>query len=491
MSRTIFEKGSPGRRAYRYPEVVAGRSEIERWIPEGLRRDGRVGLPELGELELMRHYVELSIRNHHIERGIYPLGSCTMKYNPKVNEDAARLEGFAELHPHQDASQCQGALALMRELETALCEILGMSAFSLQPAAGAQGELLGMMMARAYFEERGEDRTEVIVPDSAHGTNPASVHISGMTARTLRSGKDGLVHLDALRELLGEKTAVLMMTIPNTLGLFEEEIETIEKLVHEAGALLYMDGANLNAILGTVRPGDMGVDIVHTNLHKTFSTPHGGGGPGAGPVGVAEGLVRFLPNPRIVEEGGRLGVRDASDAAVARIHSFFGNFGMFVRALAYIRMHGGEGLREIARNAVLNANYLRSRMARILPPSHPGPCQHEFILSGTPLRQWGVRTMDLAKRLLDFGIHAPTVYFPLIVEEALMIEPTETEDLGSLDRFAETVEKIVEEARTSPETLKRAPHECPVRRLDEAAAARSPRVIWSEAERDSRGEDPR
>jgi glycine dehydrogenase subunit 2 len=474
MSRTIFEKGSSGRRAYRLPANDCP--------PEGLdlpvERSSPLGLPEVGEQEIVRHYIELASKNYHIDKGMYPLGSCTMKYNPVINEELAGLEGFTGLHPGQDVEDIQGALQLMHELERALCEICGMAAFTLQPAAGAHGELTGMMIARDYFRNRGEKRKTVIVPDSAHGTNPASVTICGFDPKTVRSNDRGLIDPQLLEKEIDSETAVLMLTLPNTLGLFEREIARIVEIVHSAGALIYMDGANMNALLGLVRPGDIGVDVMHVNLHKTFSTPHGGGGPGSGPVGVSGELADFLPVPRITQEGDRYVLSAGSERSIGRVHSYFGNFNVFVKAYAYIRTLGAGGLEAVSRNAILNANYLMKRLEKTYDLEYTGPCMHEFVLSGGNLKKYGVRTSDIAKRLLDYGLHAPTVYFPLIVEEALMIEPVETESRETLDHFAEIMERIAEEAKESPELLTGAPRNTPVKRLDEAEAARNPDLCW-------------
>ena len=474
MSKTVFEKSSEGRRCFRPPENDCPIEESE--LP--ISRSGPIGLPQMGEQDVVRHYMDLASKNYHIDRGIYPLGSCTMKYNPLVNEELARLDGFTGLHPMQLEDDVQGALMLMYELEKALCEISGMSAFTLQPAAGAHGELTGMMIARAYFKDRGEKRKVVLVPDSAHGTNPASVAICGFTPKTIRSNERGLIDPESLKKELGDDTAVLMMTLPNTLGLFERDIAEIARLVHEAGALLYMDGANLNALLGIVRPGEIGFDIMHMNLHKTFSTPHGGGGPGSGPVGVVERLVDFLPLPRVVEQSGQYSFIRENRKSIGRVHSFFGNFNVFVKAYAYIKRLGAKGMADVSRNALVNANYLMTRLKETYELKYPGPCMHEFVLSGKNLKKYGVRTTDVAKRLLDYGLHAPTVYFPLIVEEALMIEPVETESRETLDHFASVMEKIAEEAATDPGLLHEAPTTTPVRRLDEAAAARNPDLCW-------------
>jgi glycine dehydrogenase subunit 2 len=474
MSTTIFEKGRSGRRGYRIPENDCP--------PEGLdlpvQRKGPVGIPEIGEQEAVRHYMELASKNYHIEKGIYPLGSCTMKYNPVVNEEIAGLEGFTGLHPAQRAADVQGALELMHGLERSLSEICGMHAFTLQPAAGAHGELAGMMIARDYFRDRGEKRDTVIVPDSAHGTNPASVVLCGFEPQTIISDGRGLIDLDDLGEHINDRTAVLMLTLPNTLGLFERDIERIVGMVHDAGGLIYMDGANMNALLGIVRPGEIGIDIMHVNLHKTFSTPHGGGGPGAGPVGVSEQLADFLPVPRVVCEDGRFALSYESQKTIGRVHPYYGNFNVFVKAYAYIRTLGARGLREVSENAILNANYLMSLVQKSYHVAFPGPCMHEFVASAVNLKKHGVKTVDVAKRLLDYGLHAPTVYFPLIVDEALMIEPVETESKETLDHFAGVMNRIAAEAKENPELLHEAPHSTPVRRLDEAAAARTPDICW-------------
>ena len=476
MSTTIFEKSRPGRRSYRIPanDCPAGTFEV----PE--RRATPVGLPEVGEQDAVRHYVDLASKNYHVDKGIYPLGSCTMKYNPLVNEEVSRLEGFGGLHPAQEEADAQGALELMWRLERALCEITGMAAFTLQPAAGAHGELTGMLIARAHFEHRKERRAIVLVPDSAHGTNPASVALCGFTPKTIPSNERGLIDPSALERAVNENTAVLMLTLPNTLGLFERDIAEIVRIMHARGALVYMDGANMNALLGIVRPGDIGIDIMHLNLHKTFSTPHGGGGPGAGPVGVAAGLAELLPIPRVIEADGTFSLSANGPKSIGRVHPYFGNFNVFVKAYAYIRTLGGDGARAVSENAVINANYLLARLRGAYDLKYPGPCMHEFVLSARNLKKFGVRATDVVKRLLDYGIHAPTVYFPLIVEEALMIEPVETESKETLDRFAEVMEAIAAEAEKSPELLHEAPVTTPVRRLDEAVAARCPDLCCSE-----------
>jgi len=475
VSRTIFEKSRPGRRGYRIPASDCPVGKID--LP-GLRKTP-LGLPEMGEQDTVRHYVELASKNYHVDKGIYPLGSCTMKYNPLVNEEVARLDGFTGLHPAQDDADAQGALELIWRLERALCEVSGMAAFTLQPAAGAHGELTGIMLARAYFADRRSGRSVVLIPDSAHGTNPASVATCGFKPKTVASNQRGLIDPKTLEKEITDETAILMLTLPNTLGLFEREIAQIIAAVHAKGALVYMDGANMNALLGIVRPGDIGVDVMHINLHKTFSTPHGGGGPGSGPVGVAKHLVEYLPVPRVVEENGMFRLSTEGAKSIGRVHPYLGNFNVFVKAYAYIRSLGGPGLREVAENAILNANYLSARLKKSYDLKYPGPCMHEFVLSARNLKKFGIRATDVVKRLLDYGLHAPTVYFPLIVEEALMIEPTETESKETLDHFADVLETIAEEAETSPEKLHEAPVTTPVRRLDEAVAARCPDLCCS------------
>jgi len=478
MSRTIFEKGMNGRSGSFIPANDCPVDDLGFTRPRG----GEIGLPRIGEQDLIRHYVELASKNYHIDKGMYPLGSCTMKYNPVINEEVAGLDGFAGLHPLQSEEDTQGALELMYELESDLCEICGMDAFSLQPVAGAHGELTGMMIASEWFRRRGEERKTVLVPDSAHGTNPASVVICGFTPKTIPSNEAGLIDPEVLEQEAGDDTAVLMLTLPNTLGLFEKDIERIIKIVHDAGALVYMDGANMNALLGIVRPGAIGVDIMHVNLHKTFSTPHGGGGPGAGPVGVHEHLAGLLPVPRIMEENGRFSLKEDIGESIGRVHPWFGNFNVFVKAYAYIKALGGEGLREVSENAIINANYLMKKIAVDYDIKYPGRCMHEFVASGRNLKKYGVKTVDVAKRLLDYSLHAPTVYFPLIVEEALMIEPVETEKREALDHFAGVMAAIAKEAEENPEILHEAPVTTPVRRLDEAAAARCPELSWSGGE---------
>lgn len=436
-------------------------------VPDKLRRRC-LGIPELPEREVMKHFIRLSQMNYSVDTGFYPLGSCTMKYNPKLNERIARLSSASLLHPYQDESTVQGALHIMYELEKMLCEIGGVDAVTLQPAAGAHGEFTGMQLVRAYHEDRGERRTEILVPETAHGTNPASAAMAGFDVIELPS-RNGRIDCDALRSVVGKNTAAMMLTNPNTLGLFEIEVLEIANILHEAGALLYYDGANMNAILGRTTPGKMNFDIVHFNLHKTFSTPHGGGGPGSGPVGVKSFLEPYLPVPRIAKNGDTYHLDYNRPKSIGKVRAYYGNFGVLLRAYVYIRSLGGDGLREVSGRAVANSNYLRKMLETKLDLPYPGPRMHEFVLSGERLKEKGIRTLDFAKRLLDYGVHAPTVYFPLIVSEAIMIEPTETESMQTLDRFVAIVEKILGE---DPETVRSAPHNTSVRRIDEVKAAR-------------------
>ena len=442
-------------------------------LPAEALRSRPPDLPRLSEPEILRHYSRLASLNFSISENFYPLGSCTMKYNPVVNEAAAALPGFAGLHPYQDEETVQGALELMWRLEQALCAVVGVERVTLQPAAGAHGEWTALRMIAAYHDSRKENRTEVLVPDSAHGTNPASAALSGFHVVEVRSGPDGRISLGDLESKLGPKTAALMLTNPNTLGLFEREILDIAEMVHATGALLYYDGANLNAFMGICRPGDMGFDAVHMNLHKTFTTPHGGGGPGAGPVGVKADLVPFLPTPTVERVNGHFKLDHRRPQSIGRVRSFYGNFGMLVRAYTYILAMGGDGLSQASQDAVLSANYLRKLVEDDLEMPHEGPCMHEFVASAGRLNhEHGVRALDLAKGLLDRHFYAPTVYFPLVVPEAVMVEPTETESKATLDSFAAAIKDLVAEARTNPQALHDAPRTMPVGRLDEVGAAR-------------------
>ncbi|MGC6586407.1 aminomethyl-transferring glycine dehydrogenase subunit GcvPB [Paenibacillus sp. Dod16] len=471
----IFELSKPGRVAYSLPECDVPEIDAASLIPEGLLRSKPAELPEVYEVDVIRHYTELSRRNFGIDNGFYPLGSCTMKYNPKINEDVARFAGFAKIHPYQPEESIQGALELLYTLQNDLAALTGMDQVTLQPAAGAHGEWTGLMLIRAYHESRGEKRTKVIVPDSSHGTNPASATVAGYDTITIKSNDRGMVDLEALRAVVGDDTAALMLTNPSTLGLFEEQIVEIAEIVHEAGGLLYYDGANSNAIMGITRPGDMGFDVVHLNLHKTMSTPHGGGGPGAGPVGVKSLLIPFLPKPIVSKrEDGTYYWDYDRPQSIGRVKAFYGNFGILVRAYTYIRTYGPEGLRRVSELAVLNANYMMHRLSPYYEVAYPGLCKHEFVLSGKKLKEFGVRTLDVAKRLLDFGYHPPTIYFPLNVEECIMIEPTETESKETLDSFIDTMIQIAKEAETTPEVVVGAPYTTVVKRLDETTAARKP-----------------
>ncbi len=490
----IFEISSPGRRAVFLPELDVPEAEL----PEELLRE-ELPLPEVSEGDLMRHYVRLSQLNHAVDTGFYPLGSCTMKYSPKVNEEAAKLPGFTRTHPYQDHCTVQGNLRLMYELQEYLKEIGGFAEVSLQPAAGAHGEFAGILMMRAYHEERGDTRrTKVLIPDSAHGTNPASSAMSGYQVVEIKSDQRGNVDLEELRAHCDDTVVGLMLTNPNTLGLFEEQVLEVAELVHACGGLMYGDGANVNALLGIAKPGDLGFDVLHYNLHKTFSTPHGGGGPGSGPVGASEQLAKYLPGPIVCPPsvppnlGGevlpsnlqpptsnfQLYHLEMPEASIGRVKAFYGNFGVFIKAYTYIRMLGAEGLRQVSEDAVLAANYLLAKLRKVYPLPYDRTCMHEFVLSGPLPQAPDVHTVDIAKRLMDYGFHPPTVYFPLIVPEALMIEPTETESKETLDAFVEAMLKIAREAQENPDLVHQAPHTTPVTRLDEVRAARHPRLRW-------------
>ncbi|MFC4320688.1 aminomethyl-transferring glycine dehydrogenase subunit GcvPB [Litchfieldia salsa] len=471
----IFEVSKPGRIGYSLPELDVPEFNLEDLIPSDYIRAEEPELPEVSELDIMRHYTALSRRNHGVDSGFYPLGSCTMKYNPKINENVARFNGFAHIHPLQDESTVQGALELMYDLQEHLKEITGMDEVTLQPAAGAHGEWTGLMMIRAFHEANNDTaRTKVIVPDSAHGTNPASATVAGFETITVKSDENGLVDLEDLRRVVGPDTAALMLTNPNTLGLFEENILEMASIIHEAGGKLYYDGANLNAVLSKARPGDMGFDVVHLNLHKTFTGPHGGGGPGSGPVGVKADLIPYLPKPVLVK--GEDGYKFEYDRpqSIGRVKPYYGNFGINVRAYTYIRSMGPDGLKAVTEYAVLNANYMMRRLAEYFDLPFDRHCKHEFVLSGRRQKKLGVRTLDIAKRLLDFGYHPPTIYFPLNVEECIMIEPTETESKETLDSFIDAMIQIAREAEESPEIVQEAPHTTVIKRLDETLAARKP-----------------
>ncbi len=473
----IFELSSPGRRAFDLPALDVP----EATLPGALRRGRAPELPEVSQLDLVRHFTHLSQRNMGIDTNFYPLGSCTMKYNPKVNEDVAALPGFANLHPYQSGDTVQGALEVMFELERWLAEISGMDAISLQPTAGSQGELTALFVCRAYHEKKGRRPRKVLVPDSSHGTNPASAALCGYEVETVKSDDKGHVDLEDLKARLSPDVACLMMTNPNTVGVFEKDVRAIAAMLHAVDAQLYYDGANLNAICGLARPGDMGCDMMHFNLHKTFSTPHGGGGPGAGPIGVKEHLRPFLPVPRVEKDASGYHLKEEGfPESIGRVRCFYGNFGLLLRGLVYMRALGGDGLPEVARGAVLNANYLLALLKGGFEAPYGDRCMHEFVLSASrQKRENGVSALDFAKRLLDFGYHAPTVYFPLIVPEALMVEPTETESKETLDAFAEVLRGIAREAVETPELLRQAPVNTVVGRLDEGKAARQPNLRWT------------
>jgi glycine cleavage system P protein (glycine dehydrogenase) subunit 2 len=467
-----FEKSRPNAHGPRLPDAEVEAPGPDAALPRELLRAKAPGLPRLSEPEIMRHYSRLASMNYSISEQFYPLGSCTMKYNPVANEAAAALPGFTDLHPYQDEDTVQGALSLMWRLEQALCAVVGVDRVTLQPAAGAHGEWTALRMIQAYHHSRGEARTEVLVPDSAHGTNPASAALSGFHVVEVKSGPDGRISLADLESKLSTRVAALMLTNPNTLGLFEREILDVAELVHATGAMLYYDGANLNAFMGICRPGDMGFDAVHMNLHKTFTTPHGGGGPGAGPVGVKAELAPFLPTPTVERLNGKLKLDFKRPKSIGRVRSFYGNFGMLVRAYTYIVAMGGDGLTQASRDAVLSANYLRHEVEGLLEMPHEGPCMHEFVASARNLAPQGIKALDVAKGLLERDFYAPTIYFPLVVPEALMVEPTETESKATLDAFAAAIREIVRQAKDEPQELHEAPHGLPVGRLDEVATAR-------------------
>jgi len=475
----IFELSRPGRTACSLPECDVPEAELSDLIPEELLRACPPDLPEVSEVDLVRHYTQLSQRNYGVDAGFYPLGSCTMKYNPKVNEDMADLCGFVNVHPYQDERTVQGCLELIWKTDRLLSEITGMSRFTFQPAAGAHGEMTGLMIMKAWHESRGDHaRTKIIIPDSAHGTNPASAAIAGFDVIEIKSDENGLVSPEELKKVVNHETAGLMLTNPNTLVLFERHILEIADIVHDAGGLLYYDGANMNAIMGIARPGDMGFDVVHLNLHKTFSTPHGGGGPGAGPVGVAEKLVPFLPVPVVEYTAGSYHADYNRPLSIGRVKSFYGNFTVAVKAYAYILSMGAKGLRLASETAVLNANYILAKLRDVYHLPYNRPCMHEVVFSGEKQKKRGVSTLDIAKRLLDYGFHPPTIYFPLIVKEALMIEPTETESKETLDAFIQAMLDIAREAETDPDLVKGAPYATVVSRLDEAMAARQPVIKY-------------
>ncbi len=474
----IFEKSRTGRTASAIPPSDVPAVPPEQVIDRDLLRD-ELDLPEVSELDLVRHFTALSRRNFGVDLGFYPLGSCTMKYNPKINEEAARMPGFNGLHPYAPEAFAQGNLALMDALRLMLCEVFGMADFTLQPSAGAHGELTGIMICKRYFEAAREKRSRILIPDAAHGTNPASGALCGFETVTIRSNGEGGVDIAQLRETMTEDVAALMLTNPNTLGFFEKNIEEVVDIVHGRGGLLYCDGANANAFLGRTRPGDIGFDLIQLNLHKTFSTPHGGGGPGSGPVGVREDLVRFLPVPRIIHDKNGYHLSSDYPESIGKMKAFYGNFNVMIKAYTYLKMLGAEGLKRSADMAVLNANYVKTRLEPHYDLPYKRACMHECVFSGMrQVRDHGVHTLDIAKRLMDYGFHPPTIYFPLIVPEAIMIEPTETENRETLDAFCDAMIAIAKEAETEPDRVKGAPYTTPVKRLDDVLAARKPNVAW-------------
>jgi len=479
----IYGKSSPGRVGCPLPQTSRSERELLDRIPEKYRRRNDAPLPEVTEGEVVRHYIGLSVKNHHIDKGFYPLGSCTMKYNPKLNDKAAGLAGFVNVHPYAPEKTAQGTLRIMYELGEYLKEISGFDEISLQPAAGAQGEFTGLLIIRAYHKDKRDIRRKILIPDSAHGTNPASVSLAGYEMVLVKSNENGIISPDAIKAVIDEDTAGLMLTNPNTLGLFESNIEKIAGIIHDAGAFLYMDGANLNAQLGIVKPGKIGFDILHFNLHKTFSTPHGGGGPGAGAVAVTKELGQYLPVPVVAQDSGNkrhFFLNYDLPKSIGRLHTFYGNVANDIRAYAYIRTLGSDGLRRVSENAIINANYLMALLKHEYDVPFDSICQHEFVLSCNRQKKKGVRALDIAKRLLDFGFHAPTVYFPLIVPEAFMIEPTETESRTTLEKFAETLIEISQNSEAEAEKIRHAPYTTPVRRLNEVKAARELDICYKE-----------
>jgi len=476
----LIDESVKGRRAARLPASPVSQP-LERLIPKKFLRTRKPRLPEVTELQVVRHFTRLSQLNFSIDTNFYPLGSCTMKYNPKVNDAMAMLPGFAQAHPLAPSTVVQGTLELLYHLESWLCKMTGFDAFTLHPAAGAHGEFTGILIAQAYHRSKGRKKTTVLVPDSAHGTNPASAALANLTVVQVKSSANGHIDMDDFRAKLTEDVSLVMITLPNTLGLFEQQIETLTREAHAKGALVYLDGANFNALAGLIRPGDLGFDICHINLHKTFSTPHGGGGPGAGPVGVKKELEAFLPVPRVTKEEGKFVLKDSKHEypqSIGQMRSFFGNTGILIRAYTYMLALGEDGLKEMSRRAIVNANYVRVRLSKVFKSVSTEPCMHEAVFSGEPILEHGVKTLDIAKRLLDYGFYAPTVYFPLIVPEAMMIEPTETETPETLKAFCDTVEKIIKEIHDDPDYVKHAPTTTPVGRLDEVRAAREPVLRW-------------
>ncbi len=480
MSKLIFEKKSLNLGDH-LPAPKKG-FDAAKYFPASSLRKSSTNLPEAAELDVVRHFTRLSQKNFCVDTNFYTLGSCTMKYNPKVNDQITTWPFYSRIHPYQDETQVQGMLEIIQQLEGQLSEILGMDAFSLQPAAGAHGEFAGLLMVSAYHKANGQKRNQVLVPDSAHGTNPASAALCGYEVVTVKTDAQGRVDLDELRSKVGDKTACFMLTNPNTLGIFETNIREVTQIVHAAGGQVYYDGANMNALLGIARPGDMGFDVVHVNLHKTFAVPHGAGGPGSGPVGVKKHLEKFLPFPRLKETSKGLEWDYDRPQSIGRLRSFYGNAGAFLRSYCYIKALGAEGLKEVSVNAVLNANYLKARLAKHYDMPHQAHCMHEFVCSAHRQKAKGVRALDIGKRLLDYGLHAPTVYFPMIVDEAMMIEPTETESKDVMDKFADVMIEIAKEAELNPQAVMDAPTKTPIRRIDEVLAARKPNLRWSPAD---------
>jgi glycine dehydrogenase subunit 2 len=479
---TIFERSRPGKLGYHLPALDVEAESLDSLLGGSPRRDDNLaGLPEVSEVDVIRHFTRISTWNYAVDFGMYPLGSCTMKYNPKINERVARFDGFAASHPYLPDELAQGNLELLNTLEDSLSEITGLAAVSLQPAAGAQGEMTGLMVIRACLEARGNARKVVLIPDSAHGTNPASAAVCGYQVKTIKSNADGAVDLESLRAAVNEDVAALMLTNPSTLGLFEENIEEVCKILHDAGGFVYMDGANMNALVGVTRPGDMGVDVIHLNLHKTFSTPHGGGGPGAGPIAVTQELEPFLPFPRVIVTDGQYKLEFNRPQSIGRVRAFHGNYAVLVRALCYILTLGAEGLREVTETAVLNANYIAHHLKNDYEIGIEGKAMHEVIFTDKRQQKSGVHTLDIAKRLIDYGFHPMTIYFPLVVPGAMMIEPTESEGRDELDLFIDAMKSIAREAEENPDLVKQAPHSTRIGRLDEAAAARKPVLRWKTA----------
>jgi len=477
--KLIFEKNVPGQSAVSLPDSDVGKIKIDQFLSKSeIRKE--LDLPSINEIDLVRHYTKLSERNFGVDQGFYPLGSCTMKYSPKVNENMAGLDGFTQIHPLADDADVQGALQLYYELEEFLKEIIGFAAVSLQPAAGAHGEATGVMLMKAYFEDRKEKRTKILIPEAAHGTNPASCALCGFEAITIKSNSQGEVDLDDLKKNMNRETVGLMLTNPNTLGLFEKNIKEICRIVHHRGGLVYCDGANMNSMLGITRPGDQGFDLIQLNLHKSFSTPHGGGGPGSGPVGINKKLIPYLPVPRVIKKG-NIYFRDNNfKKSIGKVKAFMGNFGVMIKAYTYIRALGPKGLKRAGQHSVLNANYLMKKLKPYFDLAFDKTCMHECVFSDKKQLLYGVKTLDIAKRLLDYGYHSPTIYFPMIVHGAIMIEPTETESKRTLDEFVTVMIKIADECKTKPELIKNAPHKMPITRVDEVAVARNPNLKWEE-----------